>query len=78
MTHTCGRCGRQFDQFEASIGDVPYCHPFLQPAGERSCYQEQSYGMTFDGTYPTVSSEFLALVDATIEEHRETLRRLGE
>lgn len=39
--------GRQ----EASIGGVPYCHP-VDSEG-RTCYMEQSFEMTMNGTYPT-------------------------
>lgn len=53
--NTCGRCGRRFDRPEATINGTPYCHP-AESTG-RTCYMEQSYEMTFDGTYPTFKPE---------------------
>ncbi|MCD6056545.1 MAG: hypothetical protein K0R44_17 [Thermomicrobiales bacterium] len=41
---------------EASIGGVPYCHP--RDAVRRTCYMEQSYEMSLNGTYPTVKAAF--------------------
>lgn len=40
----CGRCGRRFDGFEASINGVPYCHPAHLPLQEASCYMLAQWG----------------------------------
>lgn len=37
--NTCARCGREFEGYEAMIGDAHYCHGDAHP----SCYEVASW-----------------------------------